>query len=223
MRDGTRLFTSIYAPRDTSRTSPVLLMRTPYSIAPYREGAYPAPLVPWKAFQDDGYIFVKQDVRGRYMSEGYYQFLTPHMAEKHGPRNVDETSETYDSIAWLMQNLAGHNGRVGTWGKSAPGFFVADGMIDAHPAHRAAYPSAPMIDWWLGDDRRHNGVFTLAQTINFLASFEQPHTGPTRQYPPRPDPGTMDGYAFHMLQVPLSTYSDGVPGRRCAPRQCGYA
>jgi putative CocE/NonD family hydrolase len=216
MRDGTRLYTNIYAPRDTTRSYPILLMRTPYSIAPYGEDAYPAVLGPWKAFQDDGYIFVNQDVRGRYMSEGYFQFMTPHVPEKGGPKNVDESSDTYDTIAWLMQSLSGHNGRVGTWGNSAPGFFVAAGMINAHPAHRAAYPSAPMIDWWLGDDRHHNGVFTQAQTINFLASFDQPRNGPTTQYPPRPDPGTMDGYAFHMLQGPLSTYSKGFYQGRVA-------
>ncbi len=209
MRDGTRLYTNIYAPRDTTRRYPVLLMRTPYSIAPYGADAYPAVLGPWKAFQDDGYIFVNQDVRGRYMSEGYFQFMTPHLPVKGGVRDVDESTDTYDTIDWIIKNVGGNTGRVGTWGNSAPGFFVAAGMIDAHPAHKAAYPSAPMIDWWLGDDRHHNGVFTQAQTINFLASFDQPRTGPTTTYPPRPDPGTQDGYAFHMQQGPLSTYSAG--------------
>ena len=209
MRDGTRLYTNIYAPRDTTRSYPVLLMRTPYSIAPYGADAFPAILGPWKAFQDDGYIFVNQDVRGRYMSEGYYQFMTPHLDAKRGPKDVDESTDTYDTIDWIVKNVAGNNGRVGTWGNSAPGFFVASGMIDAHPAHKAAYPSAPMIDWWLGDDRHHNGVFTQAQTINFLASFDQPRNGPTTTYPARPDPGTQDGFAFHMRQGALSTYSAG--------------
>ena len=209
MRDGTRLYTNIYAPRDTTRSYPVLLMRTPYSIAPYGADAFPGVLGPWKAFQDDGYIFVNQDVRGRYMSEGYFQFMTPHLDTKRGPKDVDESTDTYDTIDWIVKNVAGNNGRVGTWGNSAPGFFVASGMIDAHPAHKAAYPSAPMIDWWLGDDRHHNGVFTQAQTINFLASFDQPRTGPTTTYPARPDPGTQDGYAFHMGQGPLSNYSAG--------------
>ncbi len=216
MRDGTRLFTNIYAPRDTTRSYPILLMRTPYSIAPYGADAFPGVLGPWKAFQEDGYIFVNQDVRGRYMSEGYFQFMTPHLAVKRDSRDVDEASDTYDTIDWLVKNIAHNTGRVGTWGNSAPGFFVASGMIDAHPAHKAAYPSAPMIDWWLGDDRHHNGAFTLTQTINFLSSFDQPRTGPTTQYPPRPNPGTQDGFAFHMQQGPLSMYSKGYYQGRVA-------
>ncbi|MBC7894583.1 MAG: CocE/NonD family hydrolase [Cytophagaceae bacterium] len=209
MRDGTQLFTSIYVPRDTAKAYPVLLMRTPYSIAPYGADAYPAQLGPWSVFQEDGYIFVNQDVRGRYMSQGYHQFMTPHLATKRGPKDVDESTDTWDTIDWVIKNVARHNGRVGTWGNSAPGFFVASGMIDAHPAHKAAYPSAPMIDWWLGDDRHHNGAFTQAQTINFLASFDQPRSGPTQQYPARPNAGTQDGYAFHLRQGPLAGYSNG--------------
>jgi putative CocE/NonD family hydrolase len=216
VRDGTRLFTSVYTPRDTTRTYPILLMRTPYSVAPYGPDAYAAALGPWKALQDDGYIFVNQDVRGRYMSEGYYQFNTPHLASKRSARDVDESSDTWDTIDWLLKNIRGHNGRVGTWGNSAPGFFVAAGMIGAHPAHKLAYPSAPMIDWWLGDDRHHNGAFTLAQTINFLAVYDQPRSGPITQYPPRPNPGTQDGYSFHMEQGPLSTYSKGFYQGRVA-------
>ena len=207
MRDGTRLFTAIYTPRDTSRRYPILLMRTPYGVAPYGPDAYPASLGPWKAFQDDGYIFVNQDVRGRYMSEGYYQFMTPHITVKRGPRDVDESSDTYDTIDWLVTNVAGNNGRVGTWGNSAPGFFVAAGLPDAHPAHKAAYPSAPMIDWYLGDDRHHNGALTLAQTFNFLSSFDQPRTGPVTTYPARPAFNTSDGYNFHLRTGPTKHYS----------------
>ena len=207
MRDGTRLFTAIYTPRDTTRRYPILLMRTPYSVAPYGADAYPASLGPWKAFQDDGYIFVNQDVRGRYMSDGYYQFMTPHIAVKRGPTDVDESSDTYDTIDWLVKNVAGHNGRVGTWGNSAPGFFVAAGLPDAHPAHKAAYPSAPMIDWYLGDDRHHNGALTLAQTFNFLSGFDQPRAGPVTSYPVRPAFGTSDGYNFHLRTGPTKNHS----------------
>lgn len=209
MRDGTQLFTSIYTPRDASRSYPVMLMRTPYSVAPYGADAYAGSLGPWRRFQDDGYIFVNQDVRGRYMSHGYYQYNTPHLPTKNGPKDVDESTDTWDTIDWIVKNIPGNTGRVGTWGNSAPGFFVAAGMIDAHPGHVAAYPSAPMIDWWLGDDRHHNGAFTSAQTINFLASFGQPRKGPTTTYPARPDPGTQDGYEFHLRQGPLGNYSSG--------------
>ena len=214
MRDGTHLFTAIYSPRDTTRRYPILLMRTPYGVAPYGAEAYPASLGPWKAFQDDGYIFVNQDVRGRYMSEGYYQFMTPHIPVKRGSRDVDESSDTYDTIDWLVTNVSGNNGRVGTWGNSAPGFFVAAGLPDAHPAHKAAYPSAPMIDWYLGDDRHHNGALTLAQTFNFLSSFDQPRSGPVTAYPARPAFSTSDGYNFHLRTGPTKNYSrDKLLGR----------
>ena len=211
MRDGTTLFTSIYAPRDASESKryPILLMRTPYGIAPYGPDAYPASLGPWKQLQDDGYIFVNQDVRGRYMSEGYFQFMTPHLDVKNGPKDVDESSDTYDTIDWLVKNVAGSNGRVGTYGNSAPGFFVTSGMIDAHPAHKLAYPSAPMVDWYLGDDRHHNGALTLAATFNFLSSFDQPRQGLVTTYPPRPDFGTTDGYNFHLRTGPTKNYSKG--------------
>jgi putative CocE/NonD family hydrolase len=214
MRDGTRLFTAIYTPRDTTRPYPIMLMRTPYGIGPYGAEAYPASLGPWKAFQDDGYIFVNQDVRGRYMSEGYYQFMTPHLAVKRGPKDVDESSDTYDTIDWLVKNVGGNNGRVGTLGNSAPGFFVAAGLPDAHPAHKAAYPSAPMIDWYLGDDRHHNGALTLAQTFNFLSSFDQPRSGPVASYPARPAFSTSDGYNFFLRTGPTKNFSrDHLQGR----------
>lgn len=216
MRDGTQLFTAIYTPRDTTRSYPVLLMRTPYSVAPYGPDAYPASLGPWKAFQDDGYIFVNQDVRGRYMSEGYYSFMTPHLPVKRGAKDVDESTDTYDTIDWVVKNVPRNNGRVGTWGNSAPGFFVAAGLPDAHPALRAAYPSAPMIDWYLGDDRHHNGVLTLAQTYNFISGFDQPRTGPTTTYPARPTAGTGDGYAFHLEAGPTAGYSKGLLDGRVA-------
>ena len=131
---------------------------------------------------------MNQDVRGRYMSGGYYQFMTPHVPKLvDGPPSaqVDESTDTWDTVDWLVENVPRNTGRVGTWGNSAPGFFVAAGLIDAHPALVAAYPSAPMIDWWLGDDRHHNGAFTLAQTFNVLAGFDQPRTGPTTEYPAR--------------------------------------
>ncbi len=214
MRDGVQLFTSIYTPRDTSKRYPIMLMRTPYGVAPYGPDAYATALGPWRAFQDDGYIFVNQDVRGRYMSDGYYQFMTPHIADKRGAKDVDESTDTYDTIDWLTKNVGGNNGRVGTWGNSAPGFFVAAGLPDAHPAHKAAYPSAPMIDWYLGDDRHHNGVLTLAQTFNFLSGFDQPRSGPVTSYPARPSFNTGDGYNFFLGAGPNKNLSpDRLQGR----------
>jgi putative CocE/NonD family hydrolase len=216
MRDGAQLFTSIYTPRDTTKRYPIMLMRTPYGVAPYGADAYAASLGPWRAFQDDGYIFVNQDVRGRYMSDGYYQFMTPYIPVKKSNKDVDESSDTYDTIDWLIKNIPGNNGRVGTWGNSAPGFFVAAGLPDAHPAHKAAYPSAPMIDWYLGDDRHHNGALTLAQTFNFLSGFDQPRTGPVTSYPARPAFATGDGYNFFMNVGPNKNLSPDILKGRVA-------
>ena len=128
MRDGVELFTSIYTPRDTTKRYPVLLMRTPYSVAPYGPDAYAASLGPWKAFQEDGFIFVNQDVRGRYMADGYYPFMTPHIEHKTSNKDVDETSDTYDTIDWLIKNVPHNNGRVGTWGNSRQASSSRPGM-----------------------------------------------------------------------------------------------
>jgi predicted acyl esterase len=122
MRDGVRLFTAVYTPRDTTRKYPILLRRTPYSVAPYGEDKYPASLGPSEAFPRAGYIFVNQDVRGRFMSEGEFVEMTPHRPVKSGPHDIDESSDTYDTIQWLLDNLPQHNGRVGMYGISYPGF-----------------------------------------------------------------------------------------------------
>lgn len=203
MRDGARLFTSIYAPKDRSRTYPILMMRTPYGVGPYGPQTVRESLGPNATYGQDGYIFVYQDVRGRFMSEGEYAYMTPHIERKSGPKDVDESSDTWDTIEWLTKNTPAFNGRVGTWGISAPGFFVAAGMIDAHPALKAASPQAPLIDWFMGDDRHHNGALMLAQTFNFLNGFDLPRAGPTTTYEGRFEPGTPDGYRFFLDMGPV--------------------
>ena len=210
MRDGAQLFTSVYVPRDTTRSYPIMMSRTPYSVAPYGDTAYKAALGPSKRFQDEGFIFVYQDTRGRYMSDGTYAFMTPHIDRKSGPTDVDESSDTYDTIEWLLANVTPNNGRVGTWGISAPGFFVAAGMVDAHPALKAASPQAPLIDWYFGDDRHHNGALTLAQTFNFLSNFDRPRPGPVTSYGPSPRPTTPDGYKYFMDMGPVERGSQKV-------------
>ncbi|WP_373067506.1 CocE/NonD family hydrolase [Gemmatimonas sp.] len=216
MRDGTKLHTAIYTPRDTTRRVPILLMRTPYGIAPYGDTAYPTQLGPFPGLDVEGWIFVNQDVRGRYMSEGTYSFMTPNKGPDRKPGDLDESTDSYDTIEWILENIAHHNGRVGSWGNSAPGFFVAAGMIDAHPALTLAYPSAPMIDWWLGDDRHMNGLFKLSQTYNFLKNFDQPRTGLITNYPVGPNPGTTDGYAWHLDIGAFSNYGPGPLQNRVA-------
>ncbi|MGK7311046.1 MAG: CocE/NonD family hydrolase [Candidatus Longimicrobiales bacterium M2_2A_002] len=207
MRDGTRLFTSIYTPRDTTRSYPILLFRTPYSVAPYGPDAYPGSLGPSGAYVRDGFIFVYQDVRGRMMSEGTFANMTPHVADKQGPEDTDESSDTYDTIEWLLAHVQGHNGRVGQWGISYPGFYSAVGMIDAHPALKAVSPQAPIADWWY-DDFHHNGAFFLPHFFGFFWFFGQPRPEPTTEWPDRLEYGSVDGYAFYRELGPLGNIND---------------
>jgi putative CocE/NonD family hydrolase len=205
VRDGKRLFTSVYVPKDASKTYPFLINRTPYSCAPYGPDRYRPSLGPNELFLKSGYIFVCQDVRGRYMSEGVFVEMTPHVAKRNGPQDVDESTDTFDTIEWLLKNVKGHNGKAGITGISYPGFYAAAGMIDAHPALKAASPQAPLMDLFMGDDAFHNGAFFLAANFGFYAFF-----GKMKTEPELPDPnarrfsfGTQDGYAFYKELVAL--------------------
>jgi uncharacterized protein len=203
MRDGVRLFTSIYVPRDAAKPAPMLMMRTPYSVRPYGTDAYRAQLGPEPSFLNEGYIFVYQDVRGRFMSEGDFAWMRPYRPVK-GPRDTDETTDTRDTIDWLLQNVPNHNGRVGVYGTSYPGHYAAQCLIDPHPALKAASPQAPMADNWRGDDMFHNGAFFLPHAMNFIAGFGVPREGPTTQYGPRVfQHGTPDGYRFFLEMGPI--------------------
>jgi putative CocE/NonD family hydrolase len=204
MRDGVRLFTAVYAPKDTSKKHPILLVRTPYSCRPYGVDEYPSRLGPDGKFTGEKYILVSQDVRGCWMSEGEFVDIRPHIAEKRGPNDVDEASDTWDTIDWLVKNIDGNNGRVGQWGISYPGFYTAAGMIDAHPALKASSPQAPLVDWYMGDDWHHNGALQLAHGFNFLVDFGRARRGPVkRNRRPRFDAGTPDGYQFFLDLGPL--------------------
>jgi putative CocE/NonD family hydrolase len=217
MRDGARLFTSIFVPKDTSRRYPFLLTRTPYGVDPYGVDQYPSSVGPSREFQDEGFIFVYQDARGRYMSEGEFQQVRPFQPDKRGPKDVDESTDTYDTIEWLLANVPNHNGRAGMIGISQPGFHVAESIVDSHPALKAASPQAPTADYYMGDDVYHNGAFMLAANFWFYAFF-RPRTGPPE--PPKDmlpfDPGTPDGYAFFLGLAPLAdvnrTLFDGKAG-----------
>jgi putative CocE/NonD family hydrolase len=204
MRDGVKLFTSVYVPKDTSKKYPIMLNRTPYSVFPYGAGTYKTSLGPSSLFMKEGFIFVYQDVRGRMMSEGNFKWMTPYKPKKSGPTDVDETTDTYDTIEWLIKNTPNNNGRVGMWGISFPGFYTAQGIIDAHPALKAASPQAPMADNYLGDDMHHNGAFFLPHAFNFIASFGRPRTGPTKTFSPGFKHGTPDGYKFFLEMGPLA-------------------
>ncbi|MGB9605870.1 MAG: CocE/NonD family hydrolase, partial [Bryobacteraceae bacterium] len=204
MRDGVRLLTSVYVPKDHSRTYPILMMRTPYSVAPYGADQYRDRLGPSERLACEGYIFVYQDVRGRHMSEGEFVNARPHKPVKSGPQDTDESTDTYDTIEWLLKHVPHHNGRVGMWGISYPGFYAAAGMIDAHPALKAVSPQAPIADWFIGDDFHHNGAFFLPHAFGFLAIFGRPRTGPTTRGGQPFEYGTPDGYKFYLELGPLA-------------------
>jgi hypothetical protein len=204
MRDGVKLFTSVYSPKDTSQKYPIMLLRTPYSVGPYGKDALKDSVGPSPLFQQERYIFVYQDVRGRYMSEGEFVNVRPQKAIKSGPADVDESTDTYDTIDWLIKNIPNHNGRVGMWGISYPGFYVAVGMIDAHPALKAVSPQAPIADWFIGDDFHHNGTLFLAHAFNFLSGFGRPRPKPTTAGSEPFNHGTADGYKFFLEMGPLA-------------------
>ncbi|MFI5337575.1 MAG: CocE/NonD family hydrolase, partial [Opitutales bacterium] len=205
MRDGKRLFTAVYVPKDASQAWPILMNRTPYSVGPYGEDQYRDKLGPSDDFDKAGYIFVFQDVRGRHMSEGTFLEMHPHLDTKHGPQDVDESSDTYDTIEFLLKHVPNHNGRVGIWGISYPGFYTSASIIDSHPALKAASPQAPMTDLFHGDDSYHNGAFKLAATFGFYTFFKP---FPEPQLPPKVtvpfDKGTPDDYDFYLRAGPTA-------------------
>jgi hypothetical protein len=206
MRDGVELFTAIYVPNDAGpgKRYPILLNRTPYSVGPYGIDRYPDGLGPNAQYAKEGFIFVSQDVRGRYMSEGEFVNMRPHLEDKQGPRDVDESTDTYDTIEWLLAHLEHHNGKVGQWGISYPGFYSSAGMIDSHPALVAVSPQAPIADWFIGDDMHHHGAFILPLGFNFFATFGRPRPEPTTEHAPRFDHGTSDSYKFFLDLGPLA-------------------
>jgi putative CocE/NonD family hydrolase len=204
MRDGVKLFTAVYVPKDASQAYPILLSRTPYSCRPYGTSNFKDQIGPSEAAARDRFIVVYQDVRGRWMSEGDYVNMRPHKAVKAGPKDVDESTDTWDTIDWLVKHVPRNNGKVGMWGISYPGFYVSAGMIDAHPALKAASPQAPIADWFVGDDFHHNGALFLPHGFNFFSRFGLPRPEPTVKGPDRFDYGTADGYRFYLEAGPLA-------------------
>jgi len=212
MRDGVKLFTSIYTPKDASstRTYPMLMQRTCYSVAPYGEDRYPSRLGPSETLMEDGYIFVYQDVRGRWKSEGTFTNMTPQLDEHKTSSDVDESTDTYDTIDWLIKNAAFNNGRVGQYGTSYPGFYTAAGILSNHPALKASSPQAPISDFFF-DDFHHNGAFLESYIFTFpvfgvqkkdttsKSWYSDPAINIKRQGP--------DGYQFLLDQGPLVNFN----------------
>ena len=202
MRDGTKLFTAIYAPLDSSESYPILMQRTPYSIAPYGADKFRNSLGPNGAMAKEKYIFVYQDVRGRYKSEGQFEEVTPAVANKKSKKEVDESSDTYDTIDWLLKNTKS-NGKVGLYGISYPGFFATASLPDAHPAIKAVSPQAPVTDEFIGDDCNHNGAFFLLDNFGFYNFFEGPKSENGESYAGIFNARYNDAYKFFLEMGPL--------------------
>ncbi|MBD0278442.1 MAG: CocE/NonD family hydrolase [Flavisolibacter sp.] len=209
MRDGIKLFTAVYVPKDASETAryPIMLNRTPYSVGPYGADKYRGMIAPSDTMMRSKYIFALQDVRGRYMSEGVWTNMTPHISNKRSNTDVDESTDTWDTIGWLVKNVANNNGKVGQWGISYPGFYTSAGSIDAHPALKAASPQAPIADFFF-DDFHHNGAFTQGYFWNF------PIFGTYKDKPTPEDwytlfeKGTEDSYDFYRRSGTLKQLGD---------------
>ena len=206
MRDGTRLFTAIYSPKDTSKSYPMLLKRTPYSCRPYGEDQFASKIAPNEFMMKDGYIVVYQDVRGRWMSEGTYDNMRAYIPNKTGDQ-FDEASDTYDTIDWLVKNVPNNNGNVGTWGISYPGFYATYSLLDAHPALKASSPQACIGDFYF-DDFHHNGAYLLSYW-RATSVFGYEKTKPTNEaWYDFPDLGTEDQYQFFLDAGPLSNLDE---------------
>ena len=211
MRDGLKLFTAIYIPKDSSTNYPFLIQRTPYSCSPYGEDAYSSRLGPNPSFVKERYIFVIQDVRGRYMSEGQFQEMTPAIDNKKLKTDVDESSDAYDTVDWLVKNIRHNNGKAGLYGISYPGFYASAALPNAHPAIRAVSPQAPVTDEFEGDDANHRGAFYLMDNFSFMNTFDHPRPAPWKRYPAvNKDLKINDAYDFYLKAGPIknlnSTY-----------------
>ena len=203
MRDSIKLHTTIYSPKDKSTTYPILLLRTPYSCRPYGDNEYREKIGPNTHLMKEGNIIVYQDVRGRWMSEGTYDNMRPYIPNKKSNREIDESSDTYDTIDWLVKNVENNNGNVGTWGISYPGFYATYSAIDAHPALKAASPQACIGDFFF-DDFHHNGAYLLSYfraTALFGTQKEKPTDSAWYKIP---DLKTKDQYQFFLDAGPLS-------------------
>ena len=216
MRDGVKLYTVVYIPKDSSELHPMLMTRTPYSVGPYGDQNYVMSLLNLtRHYFQRNYIMVYQDVRGQYMSEGTFVDVRPYIAQKKSKDDIDESSDSYDTIDWLIHNVPHNNGKVGVRGSSYPGFYSTMASIDAHPALIASSPQAPVSAWMKGDDWIHNGAFLLPHLFDFYAGFGWPRVKPTEDDSHSFEFGTNDGYKFFMNLGALSNinpryYHDSV-------------
>ena len=207
MRDGVRLFTSVYTPKNTSVQHPILLNRTPYNIEPGGPDSFNFFIQLYRRYTEDEYIMVSQDVRGKFMSEGQFEDIRPVIPVKKGNNDIDETTDTWDTVDWLVKNVKNNNGKVGIFGISYPGFYSTMGIINAHPAVKAVSPQAPVTAWFIGDDFHHNGAFFLQDCFSFYYSFGRPHKAPTRTGFPGFKYPIPDNYDFFLSLGPVKNIS----------------
>lgn len=203
MRDGAELFTSIYTPKDVSKKYPIIMQRTPYNSGPYGENQFKKSISPSETMMKEGYIVVYQDVRGRFMSDGLYDNMRGFIPNKKGKKDTDEASDTYDTIDWLVKNVANNNGNVGTWGISYPGFYATYSLLSNHPALKAVSPQACIADFFF-DDFHHNGAYLLSYwkvTPLFGPQKTKRTTEPWYKFTTT---GTNDDYQFFLDAGPLS-------------------
>ena len=202
MRDGTKLHTTIYSPKDTSKKYPILMNRTPYSSRPYGVDQFRSKIGPNEFLMKEGNIIVYQDVRGRWMSEGVYDNMRAYIPNKK-EKQFDEASDTYDTIDWLVKNVENNNGNVGVWGISYPGFYATYSLLDSHPALKAVSPQACIGDFFF-DDFHHNGAYLLSYW-RATAVFGYEKTKPVKEsWYTFPELGSKDQYQFFLDAGPLS-------------------
>jgi hypothetical protein len=217
MRDGVKLFVSVYTPQvgafKDAGPYPFLMTRTPYSCAPYGEDKMPARLGVSQELLESGYIFVCGDARGRYESEGVFQEMSPHIDDKKSNKDVDESTDTYDTVEFLLKHVENNNGKVGITGISYPGFYTSASIIDSHPAIKAASPQAPMTNLFFNDDGYHGGAFMLAANHGFYVNFK-PQKNPTMPERTRTpyDFATPDGYKYYLQAGPTENLDKGFDG-----------
>ncbi len=216
MRDGVKLFTAIYTPKDTSKTWPIILYRTPYSIRNYGEDKFPKVkgFGPADNFAKDGYIFVYQDIRGTYKSEGEFEVIRPIRPDKSDPVATDESTDAWDTIDWALKNIPNNNGKVGQWGISYSGWTTVMGMVDPHPALVASSPQASPSDMFIGDDWHHNGAFRPMYAFSWMNYTAQTRKGTKEKRPEPFDYGTPWGYEFFLNAGPTSEYNKTFFGNR---------
>ena len=203
MRDGVELFASVYSPKDTSKKYPIVMQRTPYSCGPYGENQFPNNIGPNETMMKEGYIVVYEDVRGRYMSDGLYDNMRGYIPNKKSKSDIDEASDTYDTIDWLVKNVANNNGNVGTWGISYPGFYASYSLLSGHPALKAVSPQASISDFFF-DDFHHNGAYLLSYWKVTPLFGPQKTKRTTENWFTFPNVGTNDDYQFYLDAGPLT-------------------